>query len=75
MLLGNTITFTKGADAIANGDVSWTIQTSETLVAGSWIDEPSATQPAGDPSLTIAYTFGPPTPPRKFARLKVVQVP
>ncbi|MCU0778092.1 MAG: autotransporter-associated beta strand repeat-containing protein [Akkermansiaceae bacterium] len=75
VLLGNTITFTKGADAIANGDVSWTIQTSETLVAGSWIDEPSATQPAGDPSLTIAYTFGPPTPPRKFARLKVVQVP
>jgi hypothetical protein len=75
VLLGNTITFTKGAEAITNADVSWTIQTSETLVAGSWIDEPSATQPAGDPSLTIAYTFGPPTPPKKFARLKVVQVP
>ncbi len=75
VLLGNTITFTKGADAITNADVSWTIQTSETLITGSWIDEPSATQPAGDPSLTIAYTFGPPTPPRKFARLKVVRVP
>jgi hypothetical protein len=75
VLLGNTITFTKGAEAITNADVSWTIQTSETLITGSWIDEPSATQPAGDPSLTIAYNFGPPTPPKKFARLKVVRVP
>jgi hypothetical protein len=72
-LSGNTITFTKGADAIANSDVSWVIETSTTLDAGSWTAE--VTQPAGDPAATIAYTFTPGTPAKKFARLKVVQVP
>ena len=71
VLSGNTITYTKGADAIANGDVSWTIETSTTLEAGSWSD--AVTQPAGDPALTISYTFTPGTPAKKFARLKVTQ--
>jgi autotransporter-associated beta strand protein len=73
VLSGDTITFTKGADAIANGDVSWIIETSTTLEAGSWTEE--VTQAAGDPAATIAYTFTPGTPERKFARLKVVQGP
>lgn len=70
---GATITFTKGADAIANGDVSWAIETSTTLAAGSWTTEVS--QPAGDTTATISYIFTPGSPAKKFARLKVVQVP
>jgi hypothetical protein len=70
---GNTITFTKGAEAITNADVSWTIETSTTLTAGSWT--PEVTQAAGDAASTIAYSFTPSSPAKKFARLKVVQVP
>ena len=73
VLSGNSITFTKGADAIANADVSWIIETSTTLAPGSWTAE--VTQPAGDPAATIAYTFTPGSPEKKFARLKVVRVP
>jgi hypothetical protein len=73
MFSGNTITFTKGADAITNGDVSWVIETSTTLQANSWTAE--VTQPAGDATPTISYTFTPGTPPREFARLKVVKNP
>ena len=68
---GNTITYTKGADAIANGDVSWVIETSQTLDAGSW--SPALTQSGGDPSSTISHTFTPGTPAKNFARLKVTQ--
>jgi autotransporter-associated beta strand protein len=71
LLSGNTITFTKGADAIANADVSWIIETSLTL-SGSWTTE--VTQPAGDTTPTISYDLAPaPGTPKKFARLKVVQ--
>ena len=73
VLTGNTITFTKGADAIANDDVSWIIETSETLATGSWIDAVIQSNTNDDP--TISYTFTPGTPAKKFARLKVVQVP
>ncbi len=73
ILTGNTITYTKGADAIANGDVKWIIETSETLLAASWTD--AVTQNVGDATPTISYTFTPSTPLRKFARLKVVQSP
>ena len=72
-LTGNTITYTKGADAIANGDVKWIIETSETLLAASWTDE--VTQNAGDATPTISYTFTPSSPLKKFARLKVEQLP
>ena len=71
VLSANTITYTKGADAIANGDVSWVIETSQTLDAGSW--SPAFTQPGGDPALTIAFTFTPGTPAKNFARLSVTQ--
>ena len=73
VLSGNVITFTKGADAIANGDVSWVIETSQTLAAGSWTAV--VTQPAADPALTISYTLTPSTPVKNFARLKVTQIP
>ena len=69
---GDTLSFTKGADAIANGDVTWVIEVSETLAAGSWSD--AVVQPAGDPSATIEYTFTPGSPLKEFARLKVEQV-
>ncbi|HSP42864.1 MAG TPA: hypothetical protein VLO11_08340 [Luteolibacter sp.] len=73
VLTGSTITFTKGADAIANADVTWIIETSETL-SGTWLEE--VTQPAGDATATISYDLNPvPGTPKKFARLKVVQVP
>jgi autotransporter-associated beta strand protein len=73
VLSGNIITYTKGADAIANGDVSWVIETSQTLAPGSWTAQ--VTQPAADPALTIAYTFTPGSPVKNFARLKVTQLP
>ncbi|MCH7224669.1 Ig-like domain-containing protein [Haloferula sp. A504] len=72
-LSGNTITFAKGADAISNGDVTWIIQTSETLAPGSWVD--AVTQAAGDPTATISYTFTPGSPDSEFARLKAEQSP
>jgi autotransporter-associated beta strand protein len=68
---GNTITFPKGPDAIANGDVSWIIETSTTLDSGSWT--PQVTQLGGDPALTISYPFTPGSPAKNFARLKVMQ--
>ncbi len=71
VLSGNIITFTKGADAIANGDVSWVIETSTTLAPGSWT--PQVTQPAGDPTATISYTLTPSSPAANFARLKITQ--
>lgn len=73
VLVGNDLTYTKGADAIANGDVSWVIETSQTLAPGSWTAQ--VTQPAADPALTISYTFTPGSPAKNFARLKVIQVP
>jgi autotransporter-associated beta strand protein len=69
VLAGNVITYTKGADAIANGDVSWVIETSTTLAPGSWTSEPVIAGP------TVTYTFTPSTPTKKFARLKVTQIP
>lgn len=70
ILSGNVITYTKGADAIANGDVSWVIETSQTLATGSWT--PQVTQAAGNPAATIAYTLTPGTPPKNFVRLQVL---
>ena len=68
---GGTLSFTKGSDAITNGDVSWVIQTSSTL-GDDWVDQ--VTQAAGDPTATISYAL--PTAQLKlFARLKVIQQP
>lgn len=65
---GNTLTFTKRG-APYGSDVSYTIETSETLVGGSW--SPAVTQAPGDPSATISYTFTPGTPVMQFARLRI----
>ena len=74
VLSENTITFTKGTDAIANADVSWIIQVSETLESESWTDQ--VTHAPGDATPTISYDFDPaPGTPKKFARLKVIQSP
>lgn len=71
VLAGNVITFAKGADAIANGDVSWVIETSQTLENGSWTTQ--VTQAAGNASATISYTLTPGSPAKNFARLKATQ--
>jgi autotransporter-associated beta strand protein len=71
VLSGNTITFTKGADAITNSDVSWVIETSPSLATGSWT--PQVTQGAGNPDLTIGFVFTPGSPTKNFARLKISQ--
>jgi autotransporter-associated beta strand protein len=74
VLSGDTITFTKGTDAIANADVSWIIQVSETLEANSWTDE--VTQAPGNTDATISLDLDPqPGTPSKFARLKAVKTP
>jgi hypothetical protein len=68
--IGNTLTFTKRQDAIDNGDVSWVIETSETLAPGSW--EPAVTQNPGNTDATISHTL-PTGQDRIFGRLKVVE--
>jgi hypothetical protein len=71
---GNTITYTKGATAIANGDVNYIIETSTDLgVNDPWAA--AVTQNAPDSSTTIAYTFTPGSPAKKFARLRTVLIP
>lgn len=68
-LSGNTITFTKRG-APYGSDITYAIETSETLVTGSWTQEVTGGSPTA-----ISYTFTPGSPVKKFARLKVVQVP
>ncbi|MEY3895739.1 MAG: hypothetical protein RLZZ214_1259, partial [Verrucomicrobiota bacterium] len=71
---GDTITFTKGTTATANQDVNFIIETSTDLgVNDLWA--PAVTQNAPDSSTTIAYTFTPGSPARKFARLRTVLIP
>jgi fibronectin-binding autotransporter adhesin len=70
---GKTITFTKGAEAKANGDVTYQIETSATLgVAPTpWaVNVADVTQTAD----TISITF-PNGPVKNFARLKVTLAP
>ncbi len=71
---GKTITFTKGAEAKVNGDVTYDIETSTTLGAAPspWTlgIAPDVTENAD----TITITF-PPGPVKNFARLKVILTP
>ncbi len=69
-LTGGVLSFTKGSEAIANGDVNYVIEESINLVAWS----PVVTQNAPNASTTISYTL-PTGQPKEFARLKVIQVP
>ena len=67
-LTGNLLSFTKRADAITNGDVSWAIETSPDLVTWTVI----GSQPKGDPTPTISCTL-PANQGQIFARLVVNQ--
>jgi autotransporter-associated beta strand protein len=66
---GSTISFNKGSAAVANDDLTYAIQTSPTLAAGSWT---TVTPTVNSPSL-ISYTL--PTGLTKiFARLLVSKI-
>ncbi len=73
VLSGNVITYTKGAGAIANGDVSWVIESSQTLAPDSWTQQ--VFHAAGNPSPTISHTFTPGAETKEFFRLRVVSAP
>ncbi len=68
---GSLLSFTKRAEAVTNGDVTYVIQESDDL---GTIDLWQAVTPTTNNSTTISYTL-PPGDPRKFARLVVTQVP
>lgn len=65
--IGTTLTFVKGPEAKAAGDVSYTIETSTTLEAGSWTPV-GATVTPDDISYTLPAAQG-----RIFGRLKVTR--
>ena len=66
------ITYTKGSSAIANGDIIWIIETSETLAPGSWTTQ--ITHNPGNTSSTISHPLPPSPSGRVFARLRVSQL-
>ena len=66
---GNLLTFVKGPEAKVAGDVTYSIETSTTLAAGSW--SPAAATETAD---AISFTLPANQPGGKiFARLKVVK--
>ena len=66
-LVGNTLTFYKRPLAVANGDVSYAIETSTDLgVTVPW----TVVIPTVDNSTEISYDLTPPTPSKNFSRLK-----
>ncbi|MEI7908841.1 MAG: autotransporter-associated beta strand repeat-containing protein [Verrucomicrobiota bacterium] len=67
-LVGGTLSFTKNALAVANGDVTYAIEQSTTLGTGSWTE----VTPTVDDATTISYTL-PTGQANAFARLKVSQ--
>jgi hypothetical protein len=69
---GNTLTFIKRG-APYGGDLSYIIETSETLEPDSW--SPAVTHSPAQADPDISYTFTPNSPLRKFARLKVIKSP
>jgi len=69
---GGTLSFTKRPAAIANGDVTYVIETSPSLATGSWT--PQVTQNPGNADTSITYAL--PTGQGKiFGRLKVLVNP
>jgi hypothetical protein len=65
---GSLLSFNKGAEAKANGDVTYEIEQSTTL--GGW----TVVVPNAPASATISYTL-PSGQPKEFARLKITQIP
>lgn len=68
---GTLITFEKGAEAILNGDVSWSIETSQTLAPDSWVTR--VTHAAGDTTPTISFDLSTDGGAKNFARLRVTR--
>lgn len=66
--IGGTLSFTKGTEAKANGDVTYEIEESTTL--GSW----TVVVPNAPAEPTISHTL-PAGQPKQFARLKITQIP
>ena len=65
---GGILSFTKGTEALANGDVTFEIEQSTTLTGWTVVV-------FNNPSLgTISYTL-PPGQAKEFARLKITQIP
>ena len=74
-MTGNLLSFTKRADAVTNGDVTYAIEKSDDL----GLTDPWSTVAADDPALTnndttISYTL-PEGKTTTFARLVVTQIP
>jgi len=66
---GGVVSFTKGPDAVTNGDVTWTIQKSADLgISDPW----TTVTPTVNNSTTISYTL-PTGNPKLFVRLVVVK--
>ena len=66
-LVGHTLTFYKRPLAVANGDVSYAIETSTDLgVTVPW----TVVTPTLDNGTVITYDLTPPTPSKNFSRLK-----
>jgi hypothetical protein len=66
---GGIVSFSKGVEAVANGDVTWAIQESDDLgVTDAW----QAITPTVNNSTTISYTL-PTAKPKVFVRLVVEQ--
>jgi hypothetical protein len=65
---GSLLSFTKGTEAMANGDVTYEIEQSTTL------DDWTVVVPNAPASATISYTL-PSGQPKEFARLKITQIP
>jgi hypothetical protein len=72
-LLDGNLSFNKGADAVANGDVTYVIEESDDLgVADPWAE----VTPDVNDTTTISYQLlNGPGRPKVFARLKIVQIP
>lgn len=70
-LSGGVVSFNKGADAVANGDITWIIQESNDLgVSDPW----AAVTPTVNNSTTISYTL-PVGQPKVFVRLAAIKNP
>lgn len=67
-LTGSTISYSKRAEAVTNGDVTYVIEVSDDLgVTDPWED----ITPTTDTPTEITYTFTPGTPVKQFYRLSV----
>jgi autotransporter-associated beta strand protein len=68
-LTGNLLSFNKGAEAVTAGDVTYAIETSTTLAAGSW----TTVTPDVNDSSVISYTLPTGVGGKIFGRLKIVK--